>query len=363
MPSAARAAEHEIVLPVAVDRLDDMHWSDTWGAARSGGRSHIGVDMMGPKMIPVRAAADAVVDWGRFSNSRGTIVRLRADDGWEYQYIHLNNDTPGTDDGQASCLQALSAKLCDSLESDGDLRKGTWVAAGEVIGYVGDSGNAEWTGSHLHFEMYQPVGGGSVAAVNPTPYVDDAAARARSGEDDGGTGQEDPLAAALAELAKNPSTGQIDRLYLAFFGRPADERGLAYWVDRHQRGSTLEAIAEWFAEGAEFERRYGHLAFGDFLDQLYREVLGREPDEEGKSYWLQRLEAGRVTRGTIVVYFTEGDELRRRWSARSELVVLARIFGHGVPSAGDLGRWETFRSTHDLETATELWFLGESPML
>lgn len=367
-PPGADASVHEITLPIAADRLEDVHWTDTWGASRSGGRSHIGVDVMGPKMIPLVAAADAVVTWGRFNNSRGSIIRLRADDGWEYQYIHLNNDTPGTDDGRASCGQALSDRLCRSLESDGDIIRGTRVSAGEVIGYLGDSGNAEWTGSHLHFETYSPDG----RAVNPAPIFTAAAERVRNGE----TGSPEPalpaikpgmtadqkLAAAVARLEANPPTAQVDRLYLAFFLRPADGQGLDYWVDRKTEGRSLEEIAEWFAESSEFERRYGHLSFSAFLDQLYADVLHRPSDAEGKAYWLERLQSGEVSRGTIVVYFTEGSELMDQSAHRTELTSLARMFRQPVPTADDHQRWLKLRNTDDLKTAIKLWFLDDTPM-
>jgi peptidoglycan hydrolase-like protein with peptidoglycan-binding domain len=57
----------------------------------------------------------------------------------------LNNDTPGTDDGAAWGI------------ADG-IVPGVHVEAGQHIGWVGDSGNAENTGSHLHFELFDPAG-------------------------------------------------------------------------------------------------------------------------------------------------------------------------------------------------------------
>ena len=75
------------------------------------------------------------------------------DDGWKYTYIHLNNDSPGTDDGR---------NLYELAFADG-MREGQRVKAGELVGYAGDSGNAEAAGSHLHFEMHDPAG----TVINP----------------------------------------------------------------------------------------------------------------------------------------------------------------------------------------------------
>ena len=377
-----QAESYGITLPIAPGYEDQVYWSDTWGAPRSGGRSHIGVDMLGPKMIPLVAVNDSVVTWGRFDNSRGTIVRLRDAAGWEYQYIHINNDTPGTDDGEATCLQALSEKLCNSLDGT-SLGRGTAVTAGEVIGYLGDSGNAEWTAPHLHFEVYQPDGAGGVVAVNPTPYVDAALENgqvetervgpflnSRVAADeiykrlegrDAGSGEQAQvtsavgrggLQAALAEIIDaNPSAAMVDRLYLAFFQRYPDADGWDHWIEARSDGHRLEDIAEWFAESEEFTNRYGSLNFSVLLDRLYLDVLGRAPDEDAKAYWLNLLDEGEITRGTIVVYFTESAELRRVAKYRSELTVIRRALGQDRPTEVEVAEWETLRQDTDLEAA------------
>ncbi|MDH3731186.1 MAG: hypothetical protein OES13_08710, partial [Acidimicrobiia bacterium] len=62
LPAVVTAAEgdtYPLVFPVA----GDNHYSDTWGAPRSGGRTHEGTDIMADKMVPVVAAADGTVGW------------------------------------------------------------------------------------------------------------------------------------------------------------------------------------------------------------------------------------------------------------------------------------------------------------
>src|SRR5687768_11042676 len=76
-------------------------YSDDFGDPRSGGRTHEGNDLMVPKLRPLLAAADArvrriTIDDGA---NEGNMLTLRDAEGWEYRYIHINNDTPGTDDG------------------------------------------------------------------------------------------------------------------------------------------------------------------------------------------------------------------------------------------------------------------------
>ncbi|MCP3995475.1 MAG: M23 family metallopeptidase [bacterium] len=154
----AEAAEGDYGATIYFPVVGENHYSDTFGAARSGGRSHHGVDIMAAKMTPVVAVADGTVGW--MHNDQGgncCAMELNHDDGWESWYIHLNNDTPGTDDGQGFGFAS-------------GVVPGAHVFAGQLIGWVGDSGNAEWTGSHLHFELHTPSG----AVINPTPEVDAA---------------------------------------------------------------------------------------------------------------------------------------------------------------------------------------------
>ncbi len=389
----ADAAIYRITHPVHPDHIDDVYWSDTWGAPRGGGRSHIGVDIMGDRMIPLVAANDSVVTWGEFDNAGGNIVRLRDTNGWEYQYIHINNDTPGTDDGNASCLQAFAAKICNNLDGQ-RIRRGLEFKAGELIAYMGDSGNAEWTASHLHFEVYAPDGEGGVTAVNPTPFVDAAAANptsplpdvpdvslpdgspwpdistavleifeATEGRYPSSTEagelsqllQDQSVGETLADvIAENNSAAMVDRLYLIFFGRTPDADGYDYWIQERSHGESLEDIAEWFADSEEFERRYGGGTFEDFLNRLYTNVLDRDPDTEGNEYWLDLLERGEVNRGTIVVYFSEGDEAVSRSRLRTERTVLERILTGERPTENDIAQWVGLRRTHGLAAAIDV---------
>lgn len=143
--------------------LEATEFSSTWGAGRSGGRRHQGTDLMAAKMTPVYAAADGVITRIDEGSSAGRWITLDHGDGWETVYMHLNNDTPGTDDGRAPWSFTLYPGLAEGVR----------VLSGTLIGWVGDSGNAEWTGSHTHFELHRDG-----RAIDPYPHLVAALERA-----------------------------------------------------------------------------------------------------------------------------------------------------------------------------------------
>jgi hypothetical protein len=135
--------------------MGEANYSDTFGAHRHPNRKHQGTDIFAPKMTPVVACnAGVVIAAGVSSGRAGVYVKVRHDDGAVSVYIHLNNDTPGTDDGKGVGIAP-------------GIAKGVRVEAGTPLGFVGDSGNAENTPPHLHFE-YRLNG---TTAINPYPLL------------------------------------------------------------------------------------------------------------------------------------------------------------------------------------------------
>ncbi|HUF77508.1 MAG TPA: M23 family metallopeptidase [Thermoanaerobaculia bacterium] len=135
-----------VIYPMIFPVAGEHRFSRDFGDPRGRARSHTGIDIVAEKMTPVVAVADGTVRW--IHGERGgecCALSVVHDDGWRSRYIHLNNDTPGTDDGQGYGIAR-------------GLRLGSRVRAGQVIGFVGDSGNAEETVPHLHFELLRPDG-------------------------------------------------------------------------------------------------------------------------------------------------------------------------------------------------------------
>lgn len=102
--------------------------------------------------------------------------------------------------------------------------------------------------------------------------------------------------------------GTIYRLYRAFFLREPDGDGITYWINQARYWRyPIGSIAEEFARSEEFRQRYGALADGPFVDLVYRNVLGRAAEPEGRAYWLGQLRAG-MLRGHLMLYFSDSVE-------------------------------------------------------
>ena len=154
------APDVHVVRPIAFPVLGSVNYGNDWGNCRDGcARRHQGTDMIGVRMQPLLAAVDGTVTRIRYENvgTAGTVISITGADGWYYNYFHVNNDTPGTDDGLAGTEWQVSPQLT----------VGSTVKAGQVIGYMGDSGNAEGSVPHLHFEIRTP----DRTPVNPYPSL------------------------------------------------------------------------------------------------------------------------------------------------------------------------------------------------
>lgn len=101
------------------------------------------------------------------------------------------------------------------------------------------------------------------------------------------------------------STKQLIELYIATFGRAPDASGLVFWQG-HLSDATLSLnqIAQLFFDATETIERYpSSLSYDSFVDEVYVNVLGRPAENEGRTYWVNRLEQGSITKDEFILSF------------------------------------------------------------
>ena len=139
-----------IVFPV----IGQASFRDDFGEPRGQG-SHEGIDIMAPRRALAVAAEAGTVTFWTTSARAGCMLYLHGESGTTYLYIHLNNDLGKGNDNAGGCVPGVAYAP--------GLRNGARVEAGEPVGFVGDSGDADGISPHLHFELHP----GDGDAANP----------------------------------------------------------------------------------------------------------------------------------------------------------------------------------------------------
>ncbi|HTQ79542.1 MAG TPA: M23 family metallopeptidase [Thermoanaerobaculia bacterium] len=129
------------VLPVPVEGISPGDLEETWGAPRSGGRRHEGIDILAPRGALVVSATPGLLVKKGWNNLGGWAVTVLGPGGERHYYAHLEEFAPP--------------------------EEGDWVDVGEVLGFVGDTGNAKGTPTHLHYGIYSLWG----KAQDPYPRL------------------------------------------------------------------------------------------------------------------------------------------------------------------------------------------------
>jgi len=120
--------------------------------------------------------------------------------------------------------------------------------------------------------------------------------------------------AVTSAEALDDETDYLEKVYVAYYGRPGDPDGVAWWAEQlAAAGGDLTAIIQQFGYSSEFDEEYGDLDFGELIDTIYRQMLNREPDQAGRAFYLEGLQSGELTPQTItldVLNGAQGDDAR-----------------------------------------------------
>jgi hypothetical protein len=271
-PAAAQVEYRSIAFPVR----EDVYYADTFGACRDGcSRRHQGQDLMGKKMNHLLAATDATVAFMRTdaAGTGGNWLVLRDRDGWSYNYGHINNDTPGTDDG---------SNLFRHMYASG-MKVGATVQRGQFVAYMGDSGNAENSGAHVHFEIRDPDG----VPINPWASLRLAQGKSVDGICGPNTAPDrDPVDGSVPGYWTVSATGKVKAFGTAeHFG---DRSGSGVSAPVVAIAATPTRAGYWLATSDGGVYRYGDAHFrGDARAMaLATAVVDLAPTPSGHGYWL-----------------------------------------------------------------------------
>lgn len=149
------------------------------------------------------------------------------------------------------------------------------------------------------------------------------------------SGQGHP-AQLIAELAASDAfagkRAPVVRLYWAFFLRTPDAGGLNYWIAKYQGGASLASIAQKFAQSSEFTNRYGTLSNSAYVTKVYLNVFERTPDASGVAFWKGKLDRNEISRGQVLVNFSESNEGKRRLAPQVHLLLIPLGMLRTLPS-------------------------------
>ncbi|UQV18018.1 DUF4214 domain-containing protein [Brevundimonas albigilva] len=154
---------------------------------------------------------------------------------------------------------------------------------------------------------------------------------------------------------------QVMRMYDAALARQSDQGGFENWLDRLEGGLTLTQMAQAFLDSAEFQANFGGLSNQDYVAQLYRTTLRREPDAGGLANWTARLDNGSLNRTDMLVAFSESAEHvnntasvlnRGLWVADDQAKIIARLYDATFDRLADVGGLAVW--TQNLKDGTAL---------
>lgn len=104
-----------------------------------------------------------------------------------------------------------------------------------------------------------------------------------------------------------PEVVSVQKAYIAYYGRPGDPGGVEYWAERLAlAGGDLDALIDAYANSAEADARFGGLSNEELLDNLYQQMFGRDPDPEGRAFYLGLLDTGAMSLQTVMLDVLNG---------------------------------------------------------
>lgn len=164
--------------------------------------------------------------------------------------------------------------------------------------------------------------------------------------------------AAMQSPDFQDTVNPLARLYFATFGRYPDYEGLNYYTGQREGGSGLAEIADEFARGREFDIRYGNLSNAEFVARILSNVLGNESQADVRAHWTAELDAGRMTRGQVIVDLAESGMFRERTANQVFVSAAYAEVLRASPQPAEFNRWVAFLDAGNPQDALINGLLG-----
>ncbi len=179
----------------------------------------------------------------------------------------------------------------------------------QTISFIGEVTNKIYSGNSSEYEFYNL--GSDKYGVGTTSGIDELTGVSILKFDDKDMSLENDIKGTFDQVTGlNTDSGEMFRLYNAAFARFPDADGLKYWIDQFSSGrNTRRVVAQSFLGSAEFTVKYGsNVSDETYVNNLYKNVLGRDADTEGLNYWVGNLSSGLETRYEALLGFAESAE-------------------------------------------------------
>lgn len=133
-------------------------------------------------------------------------------------------------------------------------------------------------------------------------------------------------------------TDTVQSMYIAYYGRPGDPQGVAYWADRlADVHGNLDAILDAFGNSTEYITRFGSLSTSDLVNRFYQQIFNREADESGLNWYRSEYEAGRASLVNIAKKIWDGAQGSDLVKIQNKLSVAENFTDHVSLSGGPYG--------------------------
>ncbi|RRD41931.1 fibronectin type III domain-containing protein, partial [Comamonadaceae bacterium OH3737_COT-264] len=154
--------------------------------------------------------------------------------------------------------------------------------------------------------------------------------------------------------------GEVQKLYIAYYQRPADPAGLLFWEKKAREAGSMAKVVEAFADSREARRLYGKIDKGNIgkvIDKVYQALYNTKPDAKGKQHYEQGFAQGRYTAASIVLDILNGAKGEAHMAAVGNKMEAAAMFVRLLDPELDGSKVQATYDEKD-EAAARHWLAG-----